>query len=539
MTGPAIQQKGSDIMFDNLRLNTKLIGSTLGVALMAGLLAWASMSGLDAAQDQLKVLFGQSQKQRLAAEVDSNFQLAISKAKNFVILKDDANRDKAAKYFSDLQASYKQLLPLAATPEEKKIFEQIGVGINSVEPHLLRLLSTAKASDKAEDLYEANLKGVTAQFDDAIGSYVTALDEKTGQELAARIRRTELTLLLCLGLVVAGLAVSLAVSLGVSKSLEQMISALNEGVNQVASGSNQVAGSSQQLAEGASESASSLEETSSSMEEMASMTRQNSENAARANKLMDETRALVGKGSEAVEGTLKSMSEMNESAEKVSRIIKTIEEIAFQTNLLALNAAVEAARAGEHGRGFAVVAEEVRNLASRSAAAARDTAALIEENARRAGTGMQVSSEAGRSLREIVESSSKVASLVGEIAAASQEQSRGIGEINGAISQMDKVTQRVTANAEELSSASEEMSGQASSLRDMVRRLVRMVEGSNADLQTAPAPVAPKASYQAPAFKAPRSNGNGNGGHSKPLTLGRNTDHETVLPLGLAELRQF
>jgi methyl-accepting chemotaxis protein len=298
-----------------------------------------------------------------------------------------------------------------------------------------------------------------------------------------------------------------------------------------------VAGSSQQLAEGASESASSLEETSSSMEEMASMTRQNSENAGRANKLMEETRALVSRGSEAVEGTLKSMSEMNESAEKVSRIIKTIEEIAFQTNLLALNAAVEAARAGEHGRGFAVVAEEVRNLASRSAAAARDTAALIEENARRAGTGMQVSTEAGRSLREIVESSSKVASLVGEIAAASQEQSRGIGEINGAVSQMDKVTQRVTANAEELSSASEEMSGQASSLRDLVRRLVRMVEGSNADLQASQAPAAPQPSH-APAFKAPR-NGNGNGGHSKPLTLGRSADHDSILPLGLAELRQF
>jgi X-X-X-Leu-X-X-Gly heptad repeat protein len=524
-------------MFDNLRLNTKLIGSTVGVAVMAGLLSWASFSGLDAAQDQLKVLFGQSQKQRLAAEVNADFQLAVSKAKNFAILKDEKNRGLVTSHFTELQNEYKELLPLAGDPAEKKIFEAIGQGIATVEPHLLKLLLTAKPSDKAEDLYTEYLKGITEQFDMAISSYVTALDEKTGQELAARIRRTEWTLGLCLVLVIAGLAVSLAVSLGVSKSLEQMISALNEGVNQVASGSNQVAGSSQQLAEGASESASSLEETSSSMEEMASMTRQNSENAARANKLMEETRALVGRGSEAVDGTLKSMAEMNESAEKVSRIIKTIEEIAFQTNLLALNAAVEAARAGEHGRGFAVVAEEVRNLASRSAAAARDTAALIEENARRAGTGMQVSSEAGRSLREIVESSSKVAGLVGEIAAASQEQSRGIGEINGAVSQMDKVTQRVTANAEELSSASEEMSGQAASLRDMVRRLVRMVEGSGAGVQELQAPAAPTPAFQAPAFKAPRA-GNGNG-HGKPLTLGRSAEHDRVLPLGLAELRTF
>jgi methyl-accepting chemotaxis protein len=240
------------------------------------------------------------------------------------------------------------------------------------------------------------------------------------------------------------------------------------------------------------------------------MTRQNSDNAAQANRLMEETRGLVTKGSDAVGGTLKAMVEMNESAEKVSRIIKTIEEIAFQTNLLALNAAVEAARAGDNGRGFAVVADEVRSLAGRSAAAARDTAALIEDNARRAGAGMQVSTDAGRALREIVEGSSKVAGLVGDIAAASREQSRGIGEINGAITQMDKVTQRVTANAEELSSASEEMSGQAGLLREMVRDLVRMVEGADAAQGAAAparrrtaAPKAPLAQHKAPSFLHP------------------------------------
>jgi methyl-accepting chemotaxis protein len=241
------------------------------------------------------------------------------------------------------------------------------------------------------------------------------------------------------------------------------------------------------------------------------------------------------------------MSEMNESAEKVSRIIKTIEEIAFQTNLLALNAAVEAARAGEHGRGFAVVAEEVRNLASRSATAARDTAALIEENARRASQGMQVSQDAGRSLKDIVESSGKVAGLVGEIAAASQEQSRGIGEINSAVGQMDKVTQRVTANAEELSSASEEMSSQAALLRDMVRRLVRLVEGSSADTAFAVAP-ASQAPSRAPLAQAPRWNapqahaGNGNGRLSAAkgkALLASMAGHEAVLPLGGEDLKSF
>ena len=536
-------------MFSNLRLNTKLIGSVGAVALVTVILTVVAIHGLDVSTDQLSVLFGQSQKQRVAAEVDAEFQLAISKAKNFAILKDQKNADKTANHYKLAQEAAKELQPLATTEEEKKVFAELQTAVNNVGPRLAALLATGKATDKADVLYHAHLEGITEEFDKVVGSYVVALDEKVGSELAQKIRSTKFLVLLGAGLVALGLAMNLVIALGVSKSLEQLISALSEGVNQVAAGSSQVAGSSQQLAEGASESASSLEETSSSMEEMASMTRQNSENASRAKQLMDETRSLVLKGSDSVESTLKSMVEMNESAEKVSRIIKTIEEIAFQTNLLALNAAVEAARAGEHGRGFAVVAEEVRNLASRSATAAKDTATLIEENARRAGSGMQVSQEAGKSLREIVESSGKVAGLVGDIAAASQEQSRGINEINGAVSQLDKVTQKVTANAEELSSASEEMSSQAALLREMVRNLVRMVEGSDAVLNAAPAPTKHESSqaYQGlRSFGGPalRSNGNGNGnGHAsaaraRELVLA-SAGQDDVLPLGKNDLRHF
>jgi X-X-X-Leu-X-X-Gly heptad repeat protein len=464
-------------MFSSLRLNTKLIGSVVAVALVTAVLAFVSFRGMDTAVQQLNLLFAQSRKQKAAADVNAEFQLAISKAKNYAILKDGKNKDKTADHLKNAMDDAALLQTLAASDDEKRIFGDIANAVASVQPKVNALLATAVPKDKAEALYHAYLENITEPFDQAISSYVVALDERTATELEQKIRATKALLMLGVMLVIVGLALNLSVALGVSKSLGELIGALNDGVEQVATGSNQVAGSSQQLAEGASESASSLEETSSSMEEMASMTRQNSENATRANRLMEEARAAVDKGSLSVESTLKSMLEMNESAEKVSRIIKTIEEIAFQTNLLALNAAVEAARAGDHGRGFAVVAEEVRNLASRSASAARDTALLIEENARRAGLGMQVSSEAGKSLAEIVQSSTKVAALIGEIAAASQEQSRGIGEINSAVGQMDKVTQRVTANAEELSSASEEMSSQAMLLRDMVRRLVRIVEG--------------------------------------------------------------
>jgi X-X-X-Leu-X-X-Gly heptad repeat protein len=533
-------------MFDHLKLNTKLIGSTLGVGILTGLLAWAAFSGLDASLGQLKALFGQSQKQRLAATVNSDFQLAISKAKNFAILVDEKNRAKVLKYYADAQAHQRELLALADDLEERRIFEEIGAAIALVEPRVTALLNSAKPGDDAADLYAAHLKDITEPFDRAIAAYVTALDQRTGQALETRIHRIQRTLGVCLLLVILGLGLSLGLSLGASKNLEQMINALNEGVSQMASGSDQVASSSQQLAEGASQTANSLEEASASMEEMAAMTRQNSANAARANTLMEEARSLVRQGSEAVDETLQSMAAMNESAEKVSRIIKTIEEIAFQTNLLALNAAVEAARAGEHGRGFAVVAEEVRGLASRSAAAARDSAALIEENARRAGAGMRKSGEAGESLRAIVESASKVAALVGEIAAASQEQARGIGEINGAVGRMDKVTQRVTANAEELSAASEEMSGQAGSLRAMVRRLLRLVEGSRAETASplpAVAPAVPvraiaKARVKVPVLtlKAPRLSP---GSKARTLALLPSNELERVLPMGLAELRNF
>jgi X-X-X-Leu-X-X-Gly heptad repeat protein len=531
-------------MFDHLRLNTKLIGSITIVALLTGLLSWAGWDGLEAAQNQLKILFGQSQKQRLAATVNADFQLAISKAKNVAILKDDANKAKVSHHFSEAQAAMRELLPLASNPSEAKAFEGMSQALAAVEPRLQHLLATAGPGGRAEVLYAENLKDITEQFDAAVSSYVVALDEKVGAELAARIRRTEWTLFACFALVLAGLGVSLALSMGVSRSLGELVTALNEGVNQVSEGSAQVAGASQQLAEGASESASSLEETSSSMEELASMTRQNSDNAGRANKLMEETRSLVGRGNEAMHGTLRSMAEMNESAEKVSKILKTIEEIAFQTNLLALNAAVEAARAGEHGRGFAVVAEEVRNLASRSAAAARDTAALIEENARRASSGMQVSSEAGKNLQEIVESSSKVAALVGEIAAASQEQSRGINEINNAVSQMDRVTQRVTSNAEELSSASEEMNGQADALREMARRLLRLMEGSDASQAPKETSLRAATAAKTPAFKPraarPQVPVTGNGHSKEGLAAARKAAEQgQALPLGLAELRAF
>ena len=250
--------------------------------------------------------------------------------------------------------------------------------------------------------------------------------------------------------------------------LNDILSQVFGSGEQVAHAAGQVSGASQSLSQGATEQASSLEEISSSLTEMATQTRNSAENANQANQLSYKAREAAQNGNRQMKEMVDAMADINDSGQNISKIIKVIDEIAFQTNLLALNAAVEAARAGKHGKGFAVVAEEVRNLAARSAAAAKETAQLIEGSVNKTRNGSEIANQTALALAEIVGSINEMSGLVDEIATSANEQAHGISQINEGLSQIDQVTQQNTANAEESAAASEELSAQAQQLRALL-----------------------------------------------------------------------
>ena len=255
---------------------------------------------------------------------------------------------------------------------------------------------------------------------------------------------------------------------GALTNLTQTITTVRDAVESVSNGAEEISKGNEDLSQRTSEQASALEETSASMEEMTSTVKQNADNAKQANQLAIAARDTADKGGSVTKKAVDAMGEINKSSKKIADIITVIDEIAFQTNLLALNAAVEAARAGEHGRGFAVVAAEVRNLAQRSATAAKEIKGLINESIQRVNDGSDLVNQSGRTLEEIVSSVKRVTDIIAEITAASQEQASGIDQVNKAIMSMDETTQQNAALVEETTSA-------AQSMKEQAKELVRQV----------------------------------------------------------------
>ena len=500
----------------NITVKAKLFATLALAGVVMVAVGVLGLSGTKNSNDYLDALFSNRfEPTGWVGNIESHERAVLEKAEDAVIRQDAAGVRVALDLLVDRTAKVQELLrklqAIELTDKERVLVSEFAGRGNDVITFLQEALQAAQAGtfDRAESALIERARPTYEKLN-ASGDALLELQIQVGQEMRSDAQKAFkrnsaiIVTAIALGLGLAGLlsflllrsilgALTAAVSIAdriangelgndvrvgaqdelgsLLDSLRRMDTKLVQIVGEVRGSADAVGSAARQLSHGnddlsqrTQEQAAALEETASSMEEMTATVKQNADNARQANQLAVGAREQAERGGAVVHRAIGAMGEINVSSRKIADIISVIDEIAFQTNLLALNAAVEAARAGEQGRGFAVVATEVRNLAQRSASAAKEIKGLINDSVDKVRVGSTLVDESGKTLSEIMESVKKVTDIVAEIAAASEEQSAGIEQVNNAITQMDNVTQQNAAVVEQASAASKAMEEQSSTL---------------------------------------------------------------------------
>jgi len=480
-------------MTNEITIGKKLMVGFGGMLAMVVGLAYSSLASISSLNRELDTALNRTaRKTELAVLIEaSNADLRAGQrgVLLYSVLKQPALVEQSQAAFlshsEQIEKLAQEYRPLIASEAGRRAIETIQTQVAAWQP-LFRQLVELSAAGRFNEV--SAVADQTAAIADEIQKASETLQQNQKKHLAESAKAAAATSFQARWTAFAFLAACVVLGVGVvwlvrhiTATLRELAVEMADGAEQVASAAGQVSASSKSLAEGSSNQAASIQETSASSEEINSMARQNAANSKTAAENMVETATRVGEANRNLAQMVTSMNEINASSDKISKIIKVIDEIAFQTNILALNAAVEAARAGEAGMGFAVVADEVRNLAQRCAQAAKDTAGLIEESIAKSNDGKAKLRQVAAAVQSITEVASKVKTLVDEVNLGSQEQARGIEQVSKAILQMEKVTQTTAAHAEESASASEELSAESDTLHAIVRRLNRMVGGGASD----------------------------------------------------------
>ena len=490
-------------MFTNMTIGKKLMSGFAALLVCILGVSYFAATSIASLRNSIDIMANNTARKIAIAGIVNESTASLRSAGRALIL---GKSLKTEKDFQSAQAEFatsaetmdkmvKEIRPLLVSEGGKKIVEDLDSGLTAWKADFQEMLRLCVAG-KVEEAEELRTGKNRILAEAMVKSADEIMDLQNKSLAAASLEGADLSssalwmVAICIGSALLVGTVVIFVVRGINASLRRAVSELSEGAGQVASAAGQISSSSQSLAQGASEQAASLEETSAASEEINSMARKNAENSQSANALVTQSQQKFTETNHSLETMVVAMGDIKASSDKVAKIIKVIEEIAFQTNILALNAAVEAARAGEAGMGFAVVADEVRNLAQRCAQAAKDTAALIEESIIKSNDGKTKVDQVAVAIRAITEESAKVKTLVDEVSLGSQEQTRGIEQVAKALTQMEQVTQQSAANAEESAAAAEELTAQASSLMDVVGQLSAMVGGAETAARSYRAPAA-------------------------------------------------